>query len=73
MELRVLTGTLVGTLMYAIIYQYLMKKLSNKGFKLKKTQNNQLILHPDPEVFDQWGFISEEVPFKQLCLMSDEE
>jgi len=36
-------------------------------------QNNQLILHPDPEVFDQWGFISEEVPFKQLCLMSDEE
>ena len=51
----------------------LMKKLSKKGFKLKKTQNNQLILHPDPEVFDQWGFISEEVPFKQLCLMSDEE
>jgi len=50
-----------------------MKKLSKKGFKLKKTQNNQLILHPDPEVFDQWGFISEEVPFKQLCLMSDEE
>ena len=45
----------------------LMKKLSKKGFKLKKTQNNQLILHPDPEVFDQWGFISEEVPFKQLC------
>jgi len=51
----------------------LMKKLSKKGFKLKKIQNNQLILHPDPEVFDQWGFISEEVPFKQLCLMSDEE
>ena len=35
----------------------LMKKLSKKGFKLKKTQNNQLILHPDPKVFDQWGFI----------------
>ena len=51
----------------------LMKKLSKKGFKLKKAQNNQLILHPYPEVFDQWGFISEEVPFKQLCLMSDEE
>ena len=51
----------------------LMKKLSKKGVKLKKTQNNQLILHPDPEVFDQWGFISEEDPFKQLCLMSDEE
>ena len=51
----------------------LMKKLSQKGFKLKKTKNNQLILHSDPEVFDQWGFISEEVPFKQLCLISDEE
>ena len=51
----------------------LMKKLSQKGFKLKKTHKNQLILHHDPKVFDQWGFISEEVPFKQLCLMSDEE
>ena len=27
----------------------LMKKLSKKGFKLKKTHNNQLILHPDPK------------------------
>ena len=27
----------------------------------------------DPKVFDQWGFISEELPFKQLCLISDEE
>ena len=35
----------------------LMKKLSKKGFKLKKTHKNQLILHPDPKVFDQWGFI----------------
>ena len=50
-----------------------MKKLSKKGFKLKKTHKNQLILHPDPKVFDQWGFISEELPFKQLCLISDEE
>ena len=50
----------------------LMKKLSQKGFKLKKTQENQLIIHPDPEVFDQWGFISEELPFKQLCLISEE-
>ena len=30
----------------------LMKKLSKKGFKLKKTHNNQLILHNDPKVFD---------------------
>ncbi len=51
----------------------LMKKLSKRGFKLKKIQNNQLIIHTDPKVFDQWGFISEELPFKQLSLMPDEE
>ena len=26
----------------------LMKKLSKKGFKLKKTHKNQLIIHTDP-------------------------
>ena len=51
----------------------LMKKLSKKGFKLKKTLNDQLIIHTDPKVFDQWGFISEELPFKQLCLIPEEE
>ncbi len=51
----------------------LMKKLSKKGFKLKKTQENQLIIHSDPDVFNQWGFISEEPAFKQLCLITDEE
>ena len=51
----------------------LMKKLSEKGFRLKKTEKNKLITHSDPEVFDQWGFISEEVPFRQLCLMPDDE
>jgi len=51
----------------------LMKNLSKKGFKLKKTNNNQLILHPDPKVFDKWGFISEELPYKQQSLISEEE
>ncbi len=51
----------------------LMKKLSKKGFMLKKTHNNQLIIHKDPEVFNQWSFISEELPFKQLCLIPDDE
>ena len=51
----------------------LIKKLSPKGFQLKKTQNSQLIIHSDPKVFNQWGFISEELPFKQLSLISDEE
>ena len=51
----------------------LMKRLSKKGFRLKKIHNNQLIIHTDPTVFDQWGFISEELPFKQLSLIPDEE
>ena len=51
----------------------LMKNLARKGFKLKKTQKNQLIIHSDPKVFDQWGFISEELPFKQLSLIPDDE
>ena len=51
----------------------LMKKLSQKGFELKKTQKNQLIIHPDSKIFDQWGFISEELPFKQLSLIPDDE
>ena len=51
----------------------LIKRLSQKGFKLKKTQKNKLIIHSDPKIFDQWGFISEELPFKQLSLIPDDE
>lgn len=51
----------------------LMKRLSKKGFKLKKTSDRQLIIHSDPAVFDEWGFISEERPFKQLSLIPDDE
>ena len=51
----------------------LIKRLSQKGFKLKKTQKNNLIIHSDPKIFDQWGFISEELPFKQLSLIPDDE
>ena len=51
----------------------LIKKLSQKGFKLKKTQKNKLIIHSDPKIFNQWGFISEELPFKQLSLIPDDD
>tara|TARA_B100000579_G_C22169674_1_gene549084 strand:+ start:215 stop:475 length:261 start_codon:yes stop_codon:yes gene_type:complete len=51
----------------------LMKKLSKRGFKLKKIKENQLIIHSDSEVFDEWGFISEERPFKQLSLIPEDE
>ena len=51
----------------------LMKRLSAKGFKLKKIRKSQLIIHSDPAVFDEWGFISEERPFKQLSLIPEDE
>ena len=51
----------------------LMKKLSKKGFKLKKYKKYQLIIHSDPNVFDEWGFISEERPFKQLSLIPEDD
>ena len=50
----------------------LVRRLSEKGFKLKKTQKNQLIIPSDPQIFDQWGIISEELPFKQLSLIPDD-
>ena len=51
----------------------LMKKLAKKGFKLKKFKQRQLIIHSDPQVFDEWGFISEERPFRQLSLIPGED
>ena len=51
----------------------LMKKLSRRGFKLKKIKERQLIIHSDSDVFDEWGFISEERPFKQLSLIPEDE
>ncbi len=51
----------------------LMKKLSKKGFKLKKYKKIQLIIHSDPDIFDEWGFISEERPFKQLSLIPEDD
>ncbi len=51
----------------------LMRKLSEKGFELKRIEKNQLIIHSDPKVFDEWGFISEEPPFRQLCLILEDE
>tara|TARA_Y100001968_G_C19086010_1_gene585360 strand:+ start:36 stop:272 length:237 start_codon:yes stop_codon:yes gene_type:complete len=48
----------------------LMRKMSEDGFELKIENNNQIIIHSDSEVFKNWGFISEESPYRQLKLMS---
>jgi len=50
----------------------LMRKMAEQGFFLKKETNKQLITHQDPSIFEAWGFISEEPPFKQLTLITDD-
>ena len=46
----------------------LMRKMSKEGFILKKSQGSKLITHPNVNIFESWGFISEEPPFRQLKL-----
>ena len=50
----------------------LMRQMSAEGFKVEKKNQRQLITHIDPEVFNKWGFISEQAPYKQLTLILDE-
>ena len=49
----------------------LIRKMSKEGFKLEIHKKQQLITHNDKQIFDEWGFISEEKPFKQLKLIPD--
>ena len=49
----------------------LMRRMSQEGFILKKENDKQLITHKDQNIFDSWGFISEEPPFRQLALIPD--
>ena len=49
----------------------LLRRMAQEGFKLKLKKKNQLIIHTDPEIFKEWGFISEEMPYKQLTLIPD--
>ncbi len=50
----------------------LMRKMAKEGFKLEKQQKQQLITHTDPNIFESWGFINEEPPYRQLTIMSEE-
>ncbi len=49
----------------------LMRRMSKEGFKLKKGKKVQLITHDDPSIFESWGFINEQSPYKQLQLIDD--
>ena len=49
----------------------LMRKMANEGFILKKAKNKQLITHKNTNIFQKWGFINEEPPYRQLTLIPD--
>jgi hypothetical protein len=48
----------------------LMRRLAAEGFRLEQTADGPRITHPDPAVFDAYGFISEEPPARQLTMLS---
>ena len=50
----------------------LMRRMAKEGFELQLKENNQLIIHSDPKIFEEWGFINEESPYKQLVLIADD-
>ena len=47
----------------------LMRRMSEEGFKVEKKNKNQIITHKDSKIFNDWGFVSEESPYKQLTLI----
>ena len=51
----------------------LMRRMASEGFRLERKGSEQLITHPNPEVFEAWGFVSEASPVRQLTLIPDLE
>jgi hypothetical protein len=49
----------------------LMRRMADEGFQLERHQGGQRITHPDPAVFDAYGFVSEEPPVRQLTLLQE--
>jgi hypothetical protein len=47
----------------------LMRRMANEGFRLERHSDGQHITHPDPAVFEAYGFVSEESPVRQLTLL----
>lgn len=49
----------------------LMRRMAAEGFRLERHPDGQHITHPDPAVFDAYGFISEEKAADQLSLLQE--
>lgn len=48
----------------------LMRRMAREGFQLERHADGQRITHPDPGVFEAYGFVSEEPPERQLTMLS---
>ena len=51
----------------------LMRRMASEGFRLERKGSEQRITHPNPEVFEAWGFVSEASPVRHLTLIPDLE
>ena len=51
----------------------LMRRMSEEGFRVEKKNKKQIITHKDSKIFNDWGFVSEETPFKQLTLILEKD
>ena len=49
----------------------LMRRLAAEGFRLEQSQEGSRITHPDPALFEAYGFISEEPPQRQLTVFNN--
>ena len=47
----------------------LMRRMAAEGFRLERHPEGQRLTHPDPGVFEAYGFINEESPVRQLTLL----
>ena len=48
----------------------LMRRMAAEGFRLERDSQGQRITHPDPTVFEAYGFISEESAERQLTVFN---
>ena len=51
----------------------LMRRMSEEGFRVEKKNKKQIITHKNSKIFNDWGFISEETPHKQLTLILEKD
>ena len=51
----------------------LMRRMSEEGFRVEKKDKKQIITHKNSKIFNDWGFISEETPHKQLTLILEKD